>query len=50
MKDLMKSNIYDCSDKINKSLRTTKELIKELKEKDLIERVGAKKNGYWKVK
>ena len=39
----------ECSIKINKSIRTTKEIFKKLKEEKLIERVGSKKSGHWKV-
>jgi predicted HTH transcriptional regulator len=35
--------------KIGKSLRTVKSIIKSLIEKKMIERVGSKKSGYWKV-
>lgn len=42
--------IDECSIKLNKSLRTTKELFKKLKEKNVIERVGSKKTGRWLVK
>ena len=42
--------IEECALKINKSVRTTKELFKKLKEKNVIERAGSKKTGQWVVK
>jgi fido (protein-threonine AMPylation protein) len=42
--------IEECSIKLNKSVRTTKELFKKLKEKNIIERVGSRKTGKWLVK
>ena len=42
--------IEECSKKINKSIRTTKEIFKKLKEKNIIERVGSKKTGCWGIK
>lgn len=50
MKEKPNITAEECAIKINKSLRTTKELIKTLKSKNLIIRVGAKKNGFWEVK
>ena len=37
------------SDKIGKSLRTVKVAVKSLQERGLVERVGGKKNGTWKI-
>lgn len=39
-----------CAKKLNLSLRTIKSCIQELKNENLIERVGSKKKGYWKTK
>ena len=44
-----KLTLEEVSVKIGKSLRTVKSIIKSLIEKELIERVGSKKSGYWKV-
>ncbi len=40
--------LQEVADKIGKSLRTVKILIKSLQEKGRLKRVGGKKNGYWK--
>ena len=37
------------SDNVEKSKRTAERYLKALQEKGFIERVGANKNGYWKV-
>ena len=42
--------IEECSMKINKSIRTINNIFKKLKELNLIERIGSKKIGYWKIK
>ena len=42
--------LQEIADTIGKSLRTVKIAIKSLQERDLVERVGGKKNGSWKVK
>jgi predicted HTH transcriptional regulator len=34
---------------INKSLRTTKNIFKNLKEKNILKRIGSNKTGYWEV-
>ena len=44
-----KITLSEVAEKIGKSLRTVKTVIKDLQEKGLIERVGGKKNGSWKV-
>ncbi|MDD5942252.1 RNA-binding domain-containing protein [Fibrobacter sp.] len=40
----------EVSEKLSISLRQAERIFARLKEKKLIERVGARKNGYWKVK
>ena len=50
IKNCPKITIDECALKIGKSLRTTKELFKKLKESEVLERVGSRKNGQWKVK
>lgn len=50
IKDNQNITIEECSKKINKSIRTTKQIFKNLKEKNIIERVGSKKTGNWVVK
>lgn len=50
IKDNQNITTEECSKMINKSIRTTKELFKKLKEKNIIERVGSKKTGNWVVK
>ncbi len=51
--DLIKANpeitLTEISEKIDKSLRTVKNAMKTLQEKGIVERVGGKKNGIWKV-
>ena len=42
--------LQEVADKIGKSLRTVKMTVKTLQEKGIIERVGGKKNGSWKIK
>lgn len=42
--------LQEIADIIGKSLRTVKIAIKSLQERGLVERVGGKKNGSWKVK
>jgi len=49
LKETPNITMDECSIKINKSIRTTKEIFKKLKEEKLIERVGSKKSGHWKV-
>ena len=49
LKENGKLTLEEVSVKIGKSLRTVKSVIKILIEKELIERVGSKKSGYWKV-
>ncbi len=39
----------ELSEKTNTSLRTVKRIIQQLKEKDIIERVGSDRKGYWKI-
>lgn len=41
--------LQEVADKIGKSLRTVKIAVKSLQERGLVERVGGKKNGTWKV-
>ncbi len=51
--DLLRRNpeitLQEVSDKIGKSLRTVKTAIKTLQERGIVERIGGKKNGSWKV-
>ena len=51
--DLIQANpqitLTEISEKIDKSLRTVKNAMKTLQEKGIVERVGGKKNGIWKV-
>ena len=49
LKENGKLTLEQVSVKIGKSLRTVKSIIKSLIEKKMIERVGSKKSGYWKV-
>ena len=49
IKENGKLTLEEVSVKVGKSLRTVKTVIKSLIEKKLIERVGSKKSGYWKV-
>ena len=49
LKENGKLTLEEVSAKIGKSLRTVKSVIKSLTIKKLIERVGSKKSGYWKV-
>lgn len=39
----------ELAEKTNISLRTIKRIIQKLKEKDIIERVGSDRKGYWKI-
>ena len=39
----------ELSKKTNLSLRTVKRIIQQLKQKNIIERVGSDKKGYWKI-
>jgi len=39
----------ELSEKTNISLRTVKRIIQQLKEKDIIERIGSDRKGYWKI-
>ena len=52
--DLIQANpqitLAEISEKIDKSLRTVKNAMKTLQEKGIVERVGGKKNGSWKIK
>lgn len=41
--------LTEISEKIDKSLRTVKNSMKTLQEKGIVERIGGKKNGSWKV-
>lgn len=41
--------LQEVSDKIGKSLRTVKIAVKSLQERGLVERVGGRKNGTWKI-
>lgn len=51
---LLEKNPYytrqELADAISKSLRTIQRTLDSLRKKDLIERVGSDKSGYWKVK
>ena len=52
--DLIQANpqitLTEISEKIDKSLRTVKNAMKILQEKGIVERIGGKKNGSWKIK
>ena len=52
--DLIQANpqitLTEISEKIDKSLRTVKNAMKTLQEKGIVERIGGKKNGSWKIK
>ena len=52
--DLIQTNpqitLTEISEKIDKSLRTVKNAMKTLQEKGIVERIGGKKNGSWKIK
>ena len=51
--EILKSNpkitLEELSIKIGKSVRTIKIDFKNLQERGIIERIGGKKNGYWKI-
>lgn len=49
IKDNQNITIEECSKKINKSIRTTKNIFKSLKEKNILKRIGSNKTGYWEV-
>lgn len=49
LRDNPQTTIAEISEKIDKSLRTVKTDIKSLQDKGVIERVGSKKSGSWKV-
>lgn len=42
--------LQEVADKMGISLRTVKSIIKSLKERGIVERVGSRKNGSWKIK
>lgn len=44
-----KITLEEVSVKLGRSLRTVKSIVKSLIEKKKVERVGSKKDGYWKV-
>ena len=44
-----KITLEEVSVKLGRSLRTVKSIVKSLVEKKKVERVGSKKDGYWKV-
>ena len=52
--DLIQANpqitLTEISERIDKSLRTVKNSMKTLQEKGIVERIGGKKNGSWKIK
>ena len=49
IKDKPNITIYELSEKLSKTIRTIERIIVALKEKGLVNRVGSKKNGYWKI-
>ena len=49
IKDNPNITIYELSEKLSKTIRTIERIIVALKEKGLVNRVGSKKNGYWKI-
>lgn len=49
LKEEPKITLYDASIKINKSLRTVKNIVKKLEEEEIVIREGSKKTGSWKV-
>jgi fido (protein-threonine AMPylation protein) len=49
IKENQNITIEECSIMINKSLRTTKNIFKNLKEKNILKRIGSNKTGYWEV-
>jgi predicted DNA-binding transcriptional regulator YafY len=49
LKEEPKITLYDVSIKINKSLRTVKNIVKKLEEEEIVIREGSKKTGSWKV-
>ena len=49
IKENQNITIEECSKKINKSIRTTKNIFKSLKEKNILKRIGSNKTGYWEV-
>ena len=50
LKENSKITLEECACKMNKSLRTIKNIIKSLTEKNRLERVNGKKYGYWMIK
>ena len=44
------ARLTEISEKIDKSLRTVKNAMKTLQEKGIVERIGGKKSGSWKIK
>ena len=49
LKEEPKITLYDVSIKINKSLKTVKNIVKKLEEEEIVIREGSKKTGSWKV-
>jgi len=39
----------EISERLNMSLSTVRRKIKDLKEQEIIERIGSDKTGYWKI-
>ncbi len=50
LKETPTITLQEVADKIGKSIRTVKTAVKSLQEREIIERVGGKKNGSWIVK
>ena len=49
LKNKPQSNVRDVAQQLSLSKSSVSQLIQKLKEKNLIERVGSTRKGYWKV-
>ena len=49
MKNTQNITLKEIAEKLNRSKRAVEMQGKKLREQEIIERVGADKNGYWKI-
>ena len=49
MKNTPNITLQEIAEKLNRSKRAVEMQVKKLREQEIIERVGADKNGYWKI-
>ena len=49
MKNTPNITLKEIAEKLNRSKRAVEMQVKKLREQEIIERVGADKNGYWKI-